>query len=43
MGIKVAKFGGTSLANAAQFAKVIDIVRNDADRRYIAVSYTHLR
>ena len=38
MGIKVAKFGGTSLANAAQFAKVIDIVRNDADRRYVVPS-----
>ena len=38
MGIKVAKFGGTSLANAAQFAKVIDIVRSDEDRRYVVPS-----
>ena len=36
--IIVAKFGGTSLADAGQFAKVRDIVLKDPDRRYIVVS-----
>lgn len=34
MGIKVTKFGGSSLANAEQFKKVISILKADADRRY---------
>ena len=34
----VAKFGGTSLADAAQFRKVRDIVRADPDRRFIVAS-----
>ena len=34
----VAKFGGSSLADAAQFRKVADIVRADPDRRYIVAS-----
>lgn len=38
MGIKVAKFGGSSLADAAQFRKVEAIVKADADRRYVVVS-----
>ncbi len=38
MGIKVAKFGGTSLANAVQFRKVEEIVKDDQERRYIVVS-----
>jgi len=38
MGVKVAKFGGTSLANAAQFSKVIDIIKADPDRKYVVPS-----
>lgn len=34
----VAKFGGSSLADAAQFRKVAAIVREDPDRRYIVAS-----
>ncbi len=36
--IKVAKFGGSSVADAAQFAKVKDIVFQDRSRRIIVVS-----
>ncbi|MDO4804269.1 MAG: aspartate kinase [Lachnospiraceae bacterium] len=36
--IVVAKFGGTSLADSSQFRKVIDIIRDNPDRRYIVVS-----
>ncbi|MBR2682543.1 MAG: aspartate kinase [Atopobiaceae bacterium] len=36
--IKVAKFGGSSVADATQFKKVRDIVRADRDRRYVVVS-----
>lgn len=35
---KVAKFGGTSLADATQIRKVIDIVRSDPERKLIVVS-----
>ncbi len=38
MGIKVAKFGGTSLADAQQIRKVHAIVQSDTDRRYIVPS-----
>ncbi|MGQ9779803.1 MAG: aspartate kinase [Bacillota bacterium] len=38
MGIKVAKFGGTSLADAGQFRKVRAIVTADPERRYIVPS-----
>lgn len=38
MGIKVAKFGGSSLANASQFRKVAQIIRADSERRYIIPS-----
>lgn len=38
MGIKVAKFGGTSLANADQFRKVRSIIHADGERRYIVPS-----
>ena len=38
MGKKVVKFGGSSLADAAQFKKVGDIIRSDADRRYVVPS-----
>lgn len=34
----VAKFGGSSLSDAAQFRKVADIVRGDPDRRYVVAS-----
>jgi aspartate kinase len=38
MGIKVAKFGGTSLADANQFQKVKSIIEADPDRHYIVPS-----
>ncbi|MGL4484990.1 MAG: aspartate kinase [Anaerovoracaceae bacterium] len=38
MGIKVAKFGGSSVADAAQIRKIKDIVSSDNDRRYVVVS-----
>ncbi len=36
--MKVAKFGGSSLADADQFRKVCQIITSDADRRLIVVS-----
>lgn len=36
--IIVAKFGGTSVADAGQFRKIRDIVTSDSDRRFIVVS-----
>ena len=36
--IKVAKFGGTSLADAEQFKKVHDIVKYNEERKYVVVS-----
>ncbi|MBQ6622804.1 MAG: aspartate kinase [Mogibacterium sp.] len=36
--LKVAKFGGSSLSDAQQFAKVKDIVLSDPDRRVVVVS-----
>ena len=38
MGIKVAKFGGSSVSDAIQLAKVKKIVESDSDRRYVVVS-----
>jgi len=38
MGIKAAKFGGSSLADAEQFKKVLKIINADHDRRYIVPS-----
>ncbi|MBE6571682.1 MAG: aspartate kinase [Ruminococcaceae bacterium] len=38
MGIKVAKFGGSSLADENQFRKVKAIIEADPDRRYIVPS-----
>ena len=38
MGLKVAKFGGSSLADAEHFAKVRDIVLSDPDIRYVVPS-----
>lgn len=35
---KVVKFGGSSLASAEQFKKVGDIIRADAERRYVVPS-----
>ena len=38
MGIKVVKFGGSSLADAGQFCKVADIVKADPSRHYVVAS-----
>lgn len=38
MGIKVAKFGGSSVADGIQLTKTKQIVEQDPDRRYIVVS-----
>ena len=38
MEVKVAKFGGSSLADAGQFKKVADIVKADDKRRFIVAS-----
>ena len=38
MGIKVAKFGGSSLANSEQFNKARQLVRADPERRYVVPS-----
>ncbi|MBQ9988229.1 MAG: aspartate kinase [Clostridia bacterium] len=38
MAVKVAKFGGSSLATAQQFERVAAIIRSDADRRYVVPS-----
>lgn len=36
--MKVAKFGGTSVANAEQVTRVVDIVASDPERRIVVVS-----
>ncbi|MGT2930589.1 aspartate kinase [Streptococcus dentasini] len=36
--MKVIKFGGSSLASAQQLKKVLDIVKADAERRFVVVS-----
>ena len=38
MGIKVAKFGGSSVADTIQFIKVRDILMADPDRKFVVVS-----
>jgi aspartate kinase len=38
MGVKVAKFGGSSVSDAIQLSKVKSIVDADPDRRYVVVS-----
>ncbi len=38
MGIKVAKFGGSSVSDAIQLAKVKKIIEADPDRRFVVVS-----
>lgn len=37
-GIKVCKFGGTSMASADSIKRVAKIINNDRDRRYVVVS-----
>lgn len=36
--IKITKFGGSSVANAAQFRKVKHIIESDPSRRFVVVS-----
>ena len=38
MGIKVAKFGGSSVADGIQLTKTKQIIEQDPDRRYVVVS-----
>lgn len=38
MGIKVVKFGGSSVADAIQLQKVRDIIESDTDRKFVIVS-----
>jgi len=38
MGLKVAKFGGSSVADANQIRKIKAIVEKDDDIRYVVVS-----
>lgn len=38
MGIKVTKFGGSSVADAIQIGKIKDIIESDADRKFVVVS-----
>ncbi len=38
MGIKVCKFGGTSVASATNIAKVREIIKSDPERRFVVVS-----
>ena len=38
MNTKVVKFGGTSLADAAQFKKVAEIIKSDPERRFVVPS-----
>ena len=38
MGIKVCKFGGTSMADASSVRQVAKIVLSDPDRKFVVVS-----
>jgi aspartate kinase len=38
MGLKTAKFGGSSLSSAAQFRRVYDIVKSDPERAFVVPS-----
>ncbi|MBR2674249.1 MAG: aspartate kinase [Mogibacterium sp.] len=38
MGVKVVKFGGSSVADGLQLAKVKEIIESDPERRYVVVS-----
>ena len=40
MGIKVAKFGGSSVADGIQLTKTKQIIEQDPDRKYICLLYT---
>ena len=42
MGIKVAKFGGSSLSDAEQFKKVKDILLSDPDEKMSEIADTHV-
>lgn len=43
MGIKVAKFGGSSLADVEQFMKVSSVINADEERRYVVPSAPGVR
>ena len=38
MGLKVVKFGGSSLADANQFKKVANIIKSDDRRKFVVPS-----
>ncbi len=38
MGVKVCKFGGSSMADASSLRRVAEIVRSDSSRKYVVVS-----
>lgn len=38
MGVKVAKFGGSSVADALQIGKIKNIIEKDPDIHYVVVS-----
>ena len=38
MAVKVAKFGGSSVADIIQLRKIKEIIKGDPERRYIVVS-----
>ena len=38
MGLKVLKFGGSSLADAEHFRQVAEIIKSDPDRKYVVAS-----
>ena len=38
MGLKVCKFGGSSLADAKAMKQVAEIIRSDSARKYVVVS-----
>ena len=38
MGLKVLKFGGSSLADAEHFRQVAEIIKSDPKRRYVVAS-----
>ena len=38
MGLKVSKFGGTSVADVIQLAKLKEIIENDPERKFVVVS-----
>ena len=38
MGVKVAKFGGSSVADALQIEKIRNIIESDGEIKYVVVS-----